>query len=120
MFCCGLFLSVSPAHAQDATSLPLLFQDDMTYLGAFPVPLADNANEPLHHGGQALSYNATNDSLFFGCHDWYQKLAEISIPASFSSTASVLQNCVDITEGALDDISPGNDKPGGRSFTTEG
>lgn len=87
--------------------------DDITYLGSFDVPNKDSSSgdeSSLGYGGNALGYNPANDSLFFGGHDWYQKLAEISIPSNFSQTAQVLQDLEDVTDGQLGDVDDGTIK----------
>jgi hypothetical protein len=98
--------------------LPLLQQGNMSYVGAFRVPQRDGSNSAqnyLTYGGTALSYNAANHSLYFGGHDWYQRLCEVRIPAviSLSRTASLVHNCVDVTEGRLGGIDEGTVKLGG-------
>lgn len=87
--------------------------DDISYLGSFDVPNTDSTSgeeNSFGYGGTALGYNPANDSLYFGGHDWYQKLGEISIPSSFSQTATVLQDLADVTDGKLSDIDEGNIK----------
>ncbi|MCB8976202.1 MAG: hypothetical protein H6657_02105 [Ardenticatenaceae bacterium] len=91
----------------DPTTFPLVQRSDITYLGSFAVPNQDNVGNPMGYGGHALGYNPVSHSLFFGCHDWYQLLAEVSIPA-FGETASILKNCTDVTEGTLGDVDPGD------------
>ena len=94
---------------------PLIQQSDIVYQGAFRVPVEDNAgcNSSTYqhcfwYGGYALSYNPERNSLFFGGHVYTQTLGEISIPStiSLSSTATVLQNLADPTEGNLGTVGP--------------
>ncbi len=105
---------VSAAEAPPA-ALPLLAKSSLTYLGAFSVPNQDGEGNPLGYSGHALGYNPANHSLFFGGHDWYQQLCEVGIPAtiSLSSTAAILQDCSDVTEGRLGQIDDGSVKLGG-------
>ncbi|MBZ0089874.1 MAG: hypothetical protein K8H90_05810 [Thermoanaerobaculia bacterium] len=93
--------------AESPQILPLLLREHVVYLGSFDVPSEDGAGNPLTYGGHALGYHPGADSLFFGCHDWYQRLAEISIPP-IGGTATVLQDCTDVTEGTLADVDPGD------------
>jgi hypothetical protein len=76
----------------------LLYQDDLSYLGAFRVPHGDIGASTFAYGGTAPAYNPTNHSLFLVGHDHDQAVAEISIPQIVNSanindlaTASVLQ-----------------------------
>ncbi len=105
-------LAASPPALAD---LPLVHPADLHYLGAFRVPPQDGTGNSLGYSGHALGYNPAHHSLFFGGHDWYQKLCEIGIPAaiSLSSTASILQDCTDVTEGSLDQIDVDTVKLGG-------
>lgn len=89
---------------------------DVTYLGSFDVPNHDSSPDTegdLTYGGTALGYNAANDSLFYGGHDWYQRMGEVGIPANFSQAASVLQDMVDVTDGHMSDIDEGTVKLAG-------
>jgi hypothetical protein len=85
-------------------ALPLLTRSSLTYVGAFNVPHQDDNDRPLGYSGHALGYDPARHGLFFGGHDWYQELCEIGIPPTISltQTASILQNCTDVTEGRLD------------------
>jgi hypothetical protein len=96
-------------------TLPLLSLADLNYIGAFRVPNQDPNGSPLGYSGHALSYDPAQHALYFGGHDWYQELCEIGIPASInlSQTASVLQNCTDVTEGRLSMIDEDSIKLGG-------
>lgn len=95
------------AYRQSTASLaelPLLPQSAITYVGAFRVPQQDGNGNDLTWGGYALAIDPVSNGLFIGCHDWHQRLAEISIPAviALTQTATILQNCADATEGRLD------------------
>jgi hypothetical protein len=96
-------------------TLPLVGPLDFAYIGAFRVPNQDNDGNSLGYAGHALTYNPSNHSLFYGGHDWYQKLCEVGIPATIdlSQTAPILQNCNDVTEGRLGQIDDGSIKLGG-------
>ncbi len=95
--------------------LPRIFPVNLTYIGAFQVPNQDNNGRPLSYGGHALAYDEAAHGLFFGGHDWDQELCEIGIPAviDLGQTASILQNCTDVTEGRLGQIDDGTVKLGG-------
>jgi hypothetical protein len=95
--------------------LPLLTRQALSYLGTFSVPHQDDLSNPLGYGGYALGYDAAQPGLFFGGHDWYQQLCEIGIPATLAltQTASILQNCTDVTEGRLSQIDQDSIKLGG-------
>src|SRR3972149_1482362 len=105
-----------------AADEPLIQQGDLVYQGAFRVPAGDgvgcDGNTGQHcfmYGGNALAYNPARHSLFFGGHDWVQTLGEVSIPATInlSSTATVLQNLTDVTEGKLGTLGPSTNKLAG-------
>ncbi len=110
--------SQNPQGDQTAGSsdpLPLLQITDLVYVGAFRVPNQDNSGNSLGYAGHALSYNPENHSLFFGGHDWYQQLCEIGIPPTIAltQTATVLQDCEDVTEGRLGLVDQDTIKLGG-------
>ncbi len=105
--------AVSAAGSLDP--LPRVFPAGLSYVGAFRVPNQDSSGRPLGYGGHALSYDAAAHGLYFGGHDWYQELCEIGIPAviDLGHTATILQNCTDVTEGRLGLIDDGTVKLGG-------
>ncbi len=75
-----LTLTAVPALAQLPTRL--VQPADITYIGSFRVPSACGGSGDqftLNYGGHALGMSARG--LYVAGHDWYQKLAEISIPA---------------------------------------
>ncbi len=106
---------VAPSTSTALADLPLLTPASLTYLGAFSVPHRDGNDRPLGYGGHALTVDPARNGLFFGGHDWYQELCEISIPTTISltQTASILQNCTDVTEGRLDQVDDYLPKLGG-------
>ncbi len=84
------------------TDPELVGPDDVSYLGAFDVPASDGSGDmegTFTYGGHALGYDPSTDSLFFGGHDWYQRLGQVSVPSDFSQPATVLQQLVDPTDG---------------------
>ena len=76
---------------------PLAHQSNFQYLGAFRVPVAPSNGNSFSYGGEALTYNPVNNSLFVVGQN--QMVTEISIPQSIVnstnlsdlSTASYLQ-----------------------------
>jgi hypothetical protein len=90
---CGIVLLVCsvlialPAQAQPDPDL--IQPDDLVYRGAFRLP--DDPPDAWAYSGAALAYYPAGDadgpadgtpgSLFATGHDWYQAIAELSIPA---------------------------------------
>lgn len=82
----------------------------LLYQGAFKVPQIEGEGT-FSWGGTAIAYHQENHSLFIKGHNHYQLVGEISIPVPVISEsltnlpiASLLQPCVDITEGNLGNI----------------
>jgi len=103
-------------HAQDASlaQLPLLSASNLSYLGSFALPATDGSGTEqgsFAYGGQALSVTPQG-TLLLGGHTWYSTLCEVSIPA-LGGTATVLQRCVDVTEGRLAQVDQGEIEYGG-------
>ncbi len=94
---------LASARAIFQSLMPLLDESSLQYVGAFHVPNQDGSGNSLAYGGYALGYDPLAHRLFFGCHDYDQTLAEVSIPAITDppQTASILQDCADVTEGRL-------------------
>lgn len=107
-----------------ASNDPLIYANNLEYLGAFKVPTGDD----MSYGGSVITHNPTNNSLFIVGHTNAQKVAEISIPTPVKSSdlsslkrANVLQSFTDITEGnrrkiaagGIDDFSGNNVNLGG-------
>ncbi len=86
--------------------LPLVNPSSLNYLGRFLVPVEDSRGQPMTWGGYALGHDPGRNGLFIGCHDNSQQLAEIAIPALTSppATATLLQDCAEVTEGRLAQI----------------
>jgi hypothetical protein len=84
--------------------LPLIYQENLQYLGAFRVPSGTFGDSVFDYGGTALAFNPAHNSLFIVGHDWDQAVAEIAIPQSIVNsnslnnlaTASVLQPFVKV------------------------
>lgn len=113
----GVFLfSVQspPGLAQSPTSLPLVQQGNLRYLGSFGLPRNDGsgvAAGDLAYGGTAMGMSASG-GLFVAGHDQTQRLCEVSIPA-LGGTATIRQRCVDVTEGRMLQIDNEGIKLGG-------
>lgn len=98
------------AHAIQASADPLIYANNLKYLGAFKVPVGDE----MSYGGSVITYNQTNNSLFIVGNNQQQKVAEISIPTPVNSEdlaalnrATFLQPLSDITESSRRNIGPG-------------
>ena len=93
------------------SSLPLLAEGSLSYLGGFRVPADAMAGANFTYGGSPIAFNPANHSLFVGNTDG--KVAEISIPTPVNSVdakampaATYLQPAfIDPTEGHLRDVS---------------
>lgn len=102
-------LTIAALAAVDPATLPLKTIADVRYLGSFVVPADDGAGSTggtqhqLAYGGHALGL-ASDGSLYFGCHDWHDKLARISVPA-IGGVASVLDACRDVAPGIYNEPS---------------
>ena len=70
---------------------PLLYSNNVQYVGAFRVPEYPNvyggASDELNYGGTALAFNPANNSLFIVGH--YQNIAEISIPSAIVNSSNL-------------------------------
>lgn len=89
----------------------------LTHLGSFKVPaIAGPDAGGFAYGGQALSYNKANNSLFVAGFNappsGGQRLGEISIPA-FGATAKILQTPADPAEGTASKVGPNSVLLGG-------
>ena len=98
-----LLLLPAPAVAQtEPSTLPELSPAAITFLGSVTVPGTDGTGtterQTLAYGGYALGWGAGGQSLYFGCHDWFDRLARISVPA-LGGTATVLEPCRDVAPG---------------------
>jgi hypothetical protein len=99
---------------------PLVQPKHFLYQGAFRLPQGEINGSSFAYGGTALAFNPAHNSLFVVGHDHHQRVAEVSIPAVYSSsrprhleTASLLQPLTDATEDTLSRIGPNTAKIGG-------
>ena len=68
-------------------NLPLLYQDNLNYVGAFRVPNGTYGESSFAFGGTAPAYNPTNNSLYLVGHR--NAIAEISIPDEITYSSQV-------------------------------
>lgn len=104
-----LWLCGDQLRAQsNPSALPLINQNDIRYLGSFAVPGNDGSGADtglITYGGNALGVSSDGKTLYIGCHDWYSRLAQVSIPA-IGGTAQVVTRCTAIPR--LDQVDPGS------------
>ena len=109
----------SVAVPQTAPSAPLLQKADLTYAGAFRMPVYTFAAESPSIAGAALAFDPTRGSLFTtGPVRGAQTTMEISVPTPGTAStpdglprATLLQAAVDPTEGLLATILPSGSDP---------
>jgi hypothetical protein len=96
---CATGSSAIGRHETAPSDLPRVAVADVRYLGSFEVPPIDgttwDSQQSLTFGGWGLGLGKDGKSLYYGCHDWHEKLAEISIPA-IGGTASIVQRCTPV------------------------
>jgi hypothetical protein len=85
-----------PVEAQSPTALPLVQAGNLAYLGSFTLPSSDGTGQPgeagsLLYGGRGLAVR--DETLYFGCHQYSDALARVSIPAT-GGVASIVEPCV--------------------------
>src|SRR5688572_23982515 len=93
------------------SSLPLLSESGLSYLGGFRLPGVVLNGADFSYGGKPIAFNPGNNSLFVGSMD--NKVAEVTIPTPvISSNVSALptadfvqQAFLDPTEGHYRDLS---------------
>lgn len=103
LFLLSLLLAATAAQAQttDPRTLPAVQPGDIAYLGSFKVPSWDGTGTPnpslnvLDYGGTGIGVSTDGKSLFYGCHDYSERVARISIPA-LGGTASIIEPCRDV------------------------
>lgn len=102
-------LDARATQAQPA--VPLVQKQDLVYVGAFRLPAPVNKTQTFEWGGTALAYWPAHDSLLLVGHDWYQQVAEVSIPSPGRAEtvaelpqATYIQPLTDILQGKLKSI----------------
>lgn len=94
----------------DPSSLPLLAEKDLHYVGGFRLPAGSSNGEWFSFGGRTAAFNPAGPSLFVSSYRGL--VAEVTIPTPVNSAsvnelpfATFLQPFADPTEGHLKDIS---------------
>ena len=93
------------ASTQTITQLPLAYQSNLQYVGAFRVPYGNFGDSSFEYALQGIAFNPANNSLFMSGYQGDNSIAEISIPSSIVNssnwsalaTASVLQPFVKVS-----------------------
>lgn len=92
-------LAQTPPATPGAETQPLLRADQITYLGAFTLPVRtqESEKEPdiIAYGGYGLGMGPDGASIYVGCHDWGDKLARVSVPP-LGGEAKVIEPCTAI------------------------
>jgi hypothetical protein len=113
VFCLMLILiGSSYVTSVEASDQPLIYGNNLIFIGAFRVPNGKIGNSTFSYGGAAITYNPINKSLFLlGASN---NVAEINIPvpvkssnASDLNTATIIQSFFDITEGKARNLAVG-------------
>lgn len=100
-----------PASAQtEPATLPMLTPADVTFRGSFTVPVNDGQPSPggdLVYGGYALGLGPDGKSVYWGCHDWLDRLARVTRPGP-GGAATLLDPCRDVAPGIYGITGSGN------------
>jgi hypothetical protein len=106
---------------------PLIAASDLTYLGAFRLPSAQGDQNSFDYGGTGMAFDAQDQALWLVGHDWYQRVAEVSIPAPVIAAtldslprATLRRPFADVLAGKLDSVGAGTAKIGGILPTAAG
>src|SRR4029453_16978505 len=93
----------------DPSSMPLLVESNLQYIGGFRLPAGELNGEHFSFGGGVVAFNPAGPSLFVS--GYRGPVAEVSIPTPVNSAdvnampfASYLQPFADLTEGHLADV----------------
>ncbi len=116
----GLAGSAS-ASTPNPTTEPLVQPSNLVYLGSFQLPRIPCSSPTygcFYYGGTAITYNATDNSLYVVGHPYGDLTAEVSIPTPVKSaspndlpTATLLQNFTDSLEGKRNSVNPPDTNP---------
>ncbi len=71
------------------TQLPLLYQSNLQYVGAFRVPNFYNSVSQTSYAGQGLAYDAADNSLFMAGYFSDDSVIQISIPSSIVNSTNL-------------------------------
>ncbi len=114
----GVVAALSAAIGQAPARL--IGPDDLRYEGAFRLPAGASDQESFDYGGTALGWSVERGSLFLVGHDWFQRAAEITVPAAKRgagvgalATATLRQPLTDVLGSRLREIGEGTVKIGG-------
>lgn len=117
--------TVTPTPTPTPTVTPtpavgLVTAQDLTYFGSFRLSNGGTDLTTFAYGGGAFAFNPAKGTLFGVGHAWYQRVAEITIPAIRQSTtlgglaqATFVQPFTDILAGKLELIGPNSKMVGG-------
>ncbi len=98
------------ALAQTPQQQPLVQAGNLAYKGKFFLPTTDGtgrgaAEGGLTWGGPAMGMGPDGQSLYFGCHDWGNRIARVKIPA-LGAIGGIAEPCAAIAN--LPNINPGD------------
>ena len=80
---------VTAANTQTITQLPLVYQSNLQYVGAFRVPGTTDGTDNLDYAGQGLAFNPANNSLFISAFGVDSAIANITIPSSIVDSSNL-------------------------------
>lgn len=101
-------VSLGPSAGDGQTLLPLVRATDIRYLGSFTLPSTDGSSAEtgiINYGGSALGVGPEGKTLYVGCHDWYSRIAQVTIP-EIGGRAGIVTPCTDIPN--LNQVDPGS------------
>jgi hypothetical protein len=92
-------LLISVSICQSQSSFPLIDSSDFQYIGAFRLPqIRDDSG--FAYGGNAMTYNKANNSLYLVGHVYSQQVAEVLIPPDDSIKKTELASDLSIAKMA--------------------
>ena len=83
---------VTASGSQTNTQLPLLYQSNLQYVGAFRVPYGATAGwdrESFSYNNEGVAFNPANNSLFLAGFGWSDNIGEIGIPSSIVNSTNI-------------------------------
>ena len=92
----------------DPSSLPLLSEKSLQYVGGFRLPPNEVNCETFAGGGGVVAFNPANNSLFVSSYNL--KLAEITIPAPVNSATPSALNSAAFLQGFYDPVEGRNNE----------
>ncbi len=106
------------AGAQTPQQQPLVQPGNLSYKGAFKVPVNDGTGRGaaegwLTWGGAAMGMGPDGASIYYGCHDWGSRIARVKIAAP-GATGTIVEPCAPIaTLANINPSDPNSKKLGG-------